>query len=76
MTPATVTTALLTPEQDATLALLADPGTNEASPRYVLPRQQARQVHRRITKALIEAGRPDLVESDPMRSLASVAAQD
>jgi len=74
--PTTVAPALLTSEQDAALALLADPGTAEARTRYVLPRQQARQAHRRIAKALVGAGRPDLVESDPMRSLASVAAQD
>jgi len=73
MTVTTPTAAVcLTPEQDAALALLANPGSDHRRPPYSLHREQARQAHRRIGKALVSAGRADLLDSGPMRNLDAV----
>jgi hypothetical protein len=70
--PTTVAPAQLTPEQDAALALLANPGSDHPQPPYSLHREQARQAHRRIGKVLVAAGRADLLDSGPMRNLDAV----
>ena len=73
--PTTVTTTgCLTPEQDAALARLADPGSDHPRPPYSLHRNQSRDAHRRIGKALVSVGRADLLDSGPMRNLGAIAA--
>ncbi len=73
MTAPTVTAVLLTPGQDAALALLAAPGEDRPTPGYVMPQQSAKRVHRALARTLTAAGRPDLVESPPVRELGSIA---
>jgi len=71
--PTTVAPAQLTPEQDAALALLADPGDQRPTPGYVMPQTDAKRIHRQLTRTLTAAGRPNLMESQPIRELGSIA---
>lgn len=54
------------------MALLANPGSDHPRSPYSLHREQSRQAHRRIAKALVGAGRPDLLDSGPMRNLGTI----
>lgn len=55
------------------MALLADPGTDHHRPPYWMHRQQCRRAHRLIGKALVKAGRADLLDSGPMLNLDAIA---
>ena len=76
LTAATTTSpgVALNVEQRTALALLANPGSDHPRTPYSLHRNQSRDAHRRIGKALVAAGRPDLLDSGPMRNLATIVA--
>ena len=64
----------LTGEQAQALRLLAMPDPHANGTSYVLRQRQAENAHSQVARLLTRIGRPDVIQSGPVRELGSLAA--